>query len=269
MVERWKPIPGGFGYEASSLGRVRSPRKVLKPSARPSGHTVVWVKGYGLRYTHFFVLLAFKGAKPAGAVSLHGNHCPWDNRIKNLRYGTVAQNIRMDIAVGKRAHVCTKGDGHAATRVSDKSVEFIKTSSLTAEELAQIFCVTPHHIRAIRRGATRSPSGHNPSQLKEISMAKAPKTLSKAEIKDAKNNLKAALKVVNDEHNKFVSDHKAAEKALVAAKKEADKAVAAAQKIVDAAAKKLEKATAAADKGRAKINAQLAALEPAAEPAPV
>lgn len=98
-------------------------------------------------------------------------------------------------------------------------------------------------------------------------MAKAPKTLSKAEIKDAKNNLKAALKVVNDEHSKFVSDHKAAEKALAAAKKEADKAVAAAQKIVDAAAKKLEKATAAADKGRAKINAQLAALYSSAEPA--
>ncbi|PTT35454.1 hypothetical protein DBR23_23395 [Acidovorax sp. HMWF018] len=98
-------------------------------------------------------------------------------------------------------------------------------------------------------------------------MAKAPKTLSKAEIKDAKINLKAALKVVNDEHSKFVSDHKAAEKTLAVAKKEAEKAVAVAQKAVDAAAKKLEKATAAADKGRAKINAQLAALEPAAEPA--
>ena len=97
-------------------------------------------------------------------------------------------------------------------------------------------------------------------------MAKATKTLSKAEIKEAKTNLKAALGVVNTEHSKFVSDHKAAAKALAAAKKEADKAVAAAQKVVDAAAKKLEKATAAADKGRAKIAAQLAALEPA-EPA--
>ncbi len=98
-------------------------------------------------------------------------------------------------------------------------------------------------------------------------MAKATKTLSKAEIKEAKTNLKAALGVVNTEHSKFVSDHKAAEKALAAAKKESDKAVAAAQKAVDAAAKKLEKATAAADKGRAKINAQLAALEPAKTPA--
>ncbi|WP_087746364.1 MULTISPECIES: hypothetical protein [unclassified Acidovorax] len=98
-------------------------------------------------------------------------------------------------------------------------------------------------------------------------MAKAIKTLSKAELKDAKTNLKAALGVVNAEHGKFVSDHKAAEKALAAAKKEADKAIAVAQKAVDAAGKKLEKATAAADKGRAKINAQLAALEPAAEAA--
>ena len=98
-------------------------------------------------------------------------------------------------------------------------------------------------------------------------MAKAIKTLSKAELKDAKNNLKAALGVVNTEHGKFVSDHKAAEKALAAAKKEADKAIAAAQKAVDAAGKKLEKATAAADKGRAKINAQLTALEPMAKTA--
>lgn len=92
-------------------------------------------------------------------------------------------------------------------------------------------------------------------------MAKAPK--SPAEVKAEKAQLKDALKVVNTEHAKFVSDHKAAEKALAAAKKEADKAVAAAQKLVDAAAKKLEKATAAADKGRAKINAKLAELSPA------
>ena len=92
-------------------------------------------------------------------------------------------------------------------------------------------------------------------------MAKATKT--PAEIKAAKAELKEALKVVNTEHAKFVSDHKAAEKALTAAKKEADKAVGAAQKLVDAAAKKLAKATEAADKGRAKINAKLAELSPA------
>ncbi len=92
-------------------------------------------------------------------------------------------------------------------------------------------------------------------------MAKAPKT--PAEIKAEKASLKAALKLVNEEHGKFVSDMKAAEKTVAAVKKEADKAVAAAQKIADSAVRKLDKATAAANKGRAKIEAKLAALEPA------
>lgn len=94
-------------------------------------------------------------------------------------------------------------------------------------------------------------------------MAKAPKTLSKAEVAAQKKDLQAALKVIKTEHGKFVSDHKAAEKALAAAKKEADKAVAAAQKLVDAAAAKLAKATEKAETGEAKIAAKLAALEPA------
>lgn len=111
-------------------------------------------------------------------------------------------------------------------------------------------------------------------------MAKAP--LSKTDMKAKKADLKTALATVNAEHGKFVSDHKAAEKALAtikqnadkvfaALKKTSDKEAAAAQKLVDAAAKKLEKATAAAEKGRAKIAKELADLEPAvnAEASPV
>ena len=103
-------------------------------------------------------------------------------------------------------------------------------------------------------------------------MAKAPKTLSKAEIKAKTAELKAARKVVLDTFAPYASDVKAAEKALVEAKKEADKAVAAAQKAVDAAAKKAEKAAAARDKGLAKIDGELTKLAPApaaTEPAPV
>lgn len=96
-------------------------------------------------------------------------------------------------------------------------------------------------------------------------MAKATKTLTKAEIKEAKIEIKAALKAANDTHGKFVSDFKAAENALAATKKEAVKAAAAAQKTVDGAATKLEKATLAADKVRTKLNTRLAALEPRTE----
>lgn len=261
MNEVWKPIPKAEGYEVSDLGRVRSPRGLLRPHLRPSGHTVTWVKGYGLRYTHFFVLLAFIGPRPNGLVSLHMNHCPADNRIGNLRYGTISENIRMDIAAGKRLHVSRGGDGHAAVKLSDRTVEFIKSSSLDAKDIAEIFCVTPHHVRAIRRGVTRCSSEQQPSQLKEKTMAK--KTLSPAEIKAAKKDLTAALKTSQAGLKPYLVDVKNAEKALGAAKKEADKAVADAQKTVDAAKKKLDKATAAAAKGEAKIKAQLEALEPA------
>ena len=96
-------------------------------------------------------------------------------------------------------------------------------------------------------------------------MAKAPKILSKAEIKAKTNDLKAARKVVLNTFTPFESDVKAAEKALAVAKKEADKAVAAAQKAVDVAVKKAEKAAAARDKGLAKIDAELATLAPASK----
>lgn len=102
-------------------------------------------------------------------------------------------------------------------------------------------------------------------------MAKAPKILSKAEVKAKTVELKTARKVVLDTFAPYASDVKAAEKALAAAKKEADKAIAAAQKAVDAATKKAEKAAAARDKGLAKIDAELAKLAPApaSEVAPV
>lgn len=93
-------------------------------------------------------------------------------------------------------------------------------------------------------------------------MAKAPKTLSKAEIKAKTAELKAARKVVLDTFAPYASDVKAAEKTLADAKKQAEKTLAADQKAVDAAIKKAEKAAAARDKGLAKIDAELAKLTP-------
>lgn len=93
-------------------------------------------------------------------------------------------------------------------------------------------------------------------------MAKAPKILSKAEIKAKTTDLKAARKVVLDTFAPYALDVKAAEKTLADAKKQAEKTLAADQKAVDAAVKKAEKAAAARDKGLAKIDAELATLAP-------
>jgi hypothetical protein len=91
-------------------------------------------------------------------------------------------------------------------------------------------------------------------------MAKKP-ALTKEEIKATRVSLKEALKGVNDNHGKFVSDHKAAVKAHATLVKEQEKAATAAAKLASAAEAKLAKATAAAEKGRAKINAQLVELD--------
>ena len=99
-------------------------------------------------------------------------------------------------------------------------------------------------------------------------MARTPKALpvlTAAEKKEAKLGLKTQLAIVNVEHGKVVSDHKAATKAHATLVKETTRSTTVSLKAVELAQKKLEKATVAADAGREKIAAKLAALEPAKE----
>lgn len=88
--------------------------------------------------------------------------------------------------------------------------------------------------------------------------------LTPAEIKTAKANLKTALRVNAETLKPYQVSLKEAFAAVATAKKEADKAMTAAQKLHTAAEAKFAKAKAASDEGVAKINAKLAALEPAA-----
>lgn len=102
---------------------------------------------------------------------------------------------------------------------------------------------------------------------------KSAANLTPAELKQRKADLKTALKNVlsqKKEVEKAKKDTLAAAaavereqtKAADAAKKSADKAITAARKTAEAAAKRHERALEAAGKGIAKIEAQLAALEP-------
>ena len=95
-------------------------------------------------------------------------------------------------------------------------------------------------------------------------MARQKAVKTAAEIKAEKKNLQTVIKEIDAGLKPHAAALAAAEKDLAAAKKAADKSVAAAQKAVTAATAKLVKAQAAADKGRGKLQSQLAALEPAA-----
>ena len=63
-METWKPIRPGSNYEASSLGRIRSPRKILRPYVDALGYSRVVIRRDGrflTQYVHRLVALAFHG----------------------------------------------------------------------------------------------------------------------------------------------------------------------------------------------------------------
>lgn len=122
--EIWKPIPRHPGYEASTLGRVRSVDRlidqeghrghrlhrgrILKLSRRDSGHLQTGVGGGNFRRVHQIVLEAHVGPAPAGAIACHGNGDPSDNRLANLRWDTRSANaldaVRHSVGMSARTH---------------------------------------------------------------------------------------------------------------------------------------------------------------------
>lgn len=134
--ELWAPIAGYEGaYDVSSIGRVRSlPRtvahngsrpggtarvrgRILRPKALKDGHLTVALCVSGERkfcYVHHLVLEAFVGPAPAvGMHACHNNGVPSDNRVENLRWGTVSDNmydsVRHGTHVQARKTHCPKG----------------------------------------------------------------------------------------------------------------------------------------------------------------
>lgn len=110
-TEEWRPVVGLPGYEASSLGRIRSwlarkpePR-ILTLSMSLKGYQVVNTKSptgtWRVRTVHSLVLMAFRGPRPESASDVrHLNGVRTDNRIRNLKWGTSLEN-----AADTRRHV--------------------------------------------------------------------------------------------------------------------------------------------------------------------
>lgn len=113
--ECWRPVKDFFGYEVSNIGRVRSRRhsKVPEGSSIPDhikprllrqvstklGYLRVFLYSsrsgkarYLTRYVHVLVLKAFVGDPPLRYQCRHLNGCSSDNRLINLKWGTVREN---------------------------------------------------------------------------------------------------------------------------------------------------------------------------------
>lgn len=115
MTEKWKPLPGNWLYDLSTLGRVRSwavpggstfrrsEPKILALSLKgPKGkqYLGVTLKGGVQAKVHRLVLETFVGPRPEGAEACHNNGDKLDNRLTNLRWDTPGANARDKLAHG-------------------------------------------------------------------------------------------------------------------------------------------------------------------------
>ena len=169
-AEEWRNIPGYEGkYQASSLGRIKSLRRMVRgrtPSGTPflrsvperilkpgvyckAGHLSV-VLGHGEkgRPVHQLVALTFLGKYPPGMEVLHVNGDPTDNRAENLRYGTRTQNILDMYYQGGIWRKLSTTDVQSIRRMLDEGIK--------GRDIAKKFSVSENTISSIKRGKTFS-----------------------------------------------------------------------------------------------------------------
>lgn len=120
--EIWKPIPGYEGYEASTLGRIRSLKygkiRILKLFKTKKGYLRVnlWKDGKMKPFfVHRLVYEAFNGAIPDGMQVNHINEDKEDNRYpenlnlmsckENCNYGS--RNKKLSLSFGFRLYQLT------------------------------------------------------------------------------------------------------------------------------------------------------------------
>jgi hypothetical protein len=122
--EIWKPLPAPLSkYEVSDHGgRVRHIRRGNVLTGRPGNKGYYLIKLYDdegkqqTRTVHSLVLLAHRGARPAGQEACHGDDDPAHNDLSNLRWDTKPANRsdRRENAPPKRCVRCGepfKGNG--------------------------------------------------------------------------------------------------------------------------------------------------------------
>ena len=122
-METWKEVPGQEKYLVSNLGRVAKISQMKPPTGALPYYVHNIPDGNGGRvncYRHDWVLAAFVGPKPEGAVVRHLNDVPTDNRLENLAYGTRAENQQDAIKNGRNywrnQTKCRNGHGYPEDR---------------------------------------------------------------------------------------------------------------------------------------------------------
>jgi hypothetical protein len=188
-VEKWASLEcvGASAYDVSDQGRVRSHKTrdaetgepyILRLGRCDRGYMTACLQHddgrQRSRKVHVLVARAFIGERPPGMLVCHGNDVPSDNRLKNLRYATRAENYRDSVANGAR----TMGPRPAAWgrgRLTTGQVRAIRRAHASGRggyrTLAKEYGVSRWTVREIIRGESYGWVGDDAAEQMRIKCA--------------------------------------------------------------------------------------------------
>lgn len=149
--ERIRSIPGFDNrYYVSDFGRVFSAfyKRELSTECNRSGYKRVWLRvdgEYKRKSVHRLVALAFIGEPPLGHVVNHKDGNRTNNRLENLEYITVSENV---------IHGRLLRNGNLGVKLTPEKVDEIRSlrGAVTLRELAKRYGVSFQMISLIQNG---------------------------------------------------------------------------------------------------------------------
>jgi hypothetical protein len=160
QTETWLPIPQTNGtHSASNLGRIRRDTPVRR---YPAGYILrQYVNRYGYarimlrrdgkaigRAVHRMVAEAFFGP-PMGMTVNHKNGIKTDNRIENLEYMTLSDNLRH---ASKVLNAIKRGESHPLAKLNESqilAIRALRTEGHTQQWIAKMFGILQPTVSSI------------------------------------------------------------------------------------------------------------------------
>lgn len=152
-VEVWKDVVGYDGkYQVSCLGRIkslykrRSSRILSQKNDRDGYLSICLCKNNMKKHfrTHRLVCDSFIENPSSLPVVNHINGIKNDNRVENLEWTSVLENIRHSWKTGLSNRKIGENNFHS--KLTEKIVLEIRSSSLSRKELANTYKVSPELI---------------------------------------------------------------------------------------------------------------------------